>query len=117
MSDEQKRKYRILDNKTNELATWDFNLLDLEIADLDFNGYGFGFDNIYDDEYGTDFNLPDGEKSEIRQITFYLHEEQAGLIEYAMSIVSDQVHETFGNQSKAGNELYEVVRQWAEQRT
>lgn len=117
LSEEQKRKYRILDNKTNELAMWDFNLLALEIEDLDFDGFDFGFDYEMDEGYGTDFELPDGEKGDIRQITFYLHEEQAGLIEYAMSIVADQVYETFGNQSKAGNELYEVVRQWAEQRT
>ena len=83
---------------------------------MDFNGFDFGFDYDLDEGYGTDFELEDGERSDICQITFYLHEEQKGLIEYAMSLVEDEVFETFGNQSKAGNELYEVVRQWAEQR-
>ena len=41
---------------------------------------------------------------------------QKELVEYAMSIVKDDVQETFGNENKKGNMLYEVVRQWAEQR-
>lgn len=40
----QKRKYRILDNKTNEFATWDFEKLEDEIEGLDFEGFDFGFD-------------------------------------------------------------------------
>ena len=117
LTEAQKKKYRLLDNKTNELAMWDFNALALEIADLDFDGFDFGFENeIADDGYGTDFELPDGDKAEMCQITFYLHEEQTELIRYAMSIVENEVSETFGNKNKHGNELYEVVRQWAEQR-
>lgn len=117
LTEAQKKKYRLLDNKTNEFAMWDFNALALELADLDFEGFDFGFDTeIADDGYGTDFELPEGDKADMCQITFYLHEEQAELIRYAMSIVEDEVYETFGNKNKHGNELYEVVRQWAEQR-
>lgn len=36
LTDEQKRKYRLLDNKTGELAEWDVELLNIELADLDF---------------------------------------------------------------------------------
>lgn len=36
LTEEQKRKYRLLDNKTNELAEWDFELLEMELAGLDF---------------------------------------------------------------------------------
>ena len=44
LTEEQKRKYRLLDNKTGELASWDWNKLELELEDLDFGGFDFGFD-------------------------------------------------------------------------
>lgn len=36
LSEEQKKKYRLLDNKTSEFAEWDFDLLEDELTDLDF---------------------------------------------------------------------------------
>ena len=53
LTEEQKRKYRILDNKTNEFADWDFDLLEGELEGLDFGGFDFGFD-MEDGEPATD---------------------------------------------------------------
>ena len=36
MTEEQKKKYRLLDNKTGELADWDYDLLEMELDGLDF---------------------------------------------------------------------------------
>ena len=36
LTEDQKKKYRLLDNKTAEYAEWDFDLLENELADLDF---------------------------------------------------------------------------------
>lgn len=36
LTEEQKKKYRLLDNKTNELSDWDFDLLSDELEGLDF---------------------------------------------------------------------------------
>lgn len=44
MTEEQKQKYRILDNKTAEIAEWDFDLLEQELKNLDFGDFDFGFD-------------------------------------------------------------------------
>lgn len=49
LNEEQKRKYRLLDNKTNEFATWDFAALEQELEGLDFGDFDFGF-NVDDVE-------------------------------------------------------------------
>lgn len=120
LTDEQIKAYRLADNKVAEKATWDFNLLDEELGELfavDINMEDFGFDPLISDtDFGTDFSLPDGGKNEICQMTLTLHEKQKELIEYCMTLVQDQISETFGNTNKNGNSVYEVVRQWAEQR-
>lgn len=117
LTDEQIKALRLADNKTNE-SEWDFDLLDMELSDIeiDMEQFGFDIDDISADDFGEDFSLPDGDKPEICTMTFTLHQEQKSLIEYAMSIVKDQITETYGNTNKNGNALYEVVRQWAEQR-
>lgn len=42
LTEEQRKKYRILDNKTAELATWDNVKLKAELDGLDFEGFDFG---------------------------------------------------------------------------
>ena len=118
LTPEQLKAFRLADNKTAELAKWDFNALEKEIAELDIDMQQFGFDieEINPDDFDEDFSLPDGGKNEICQMTFTLHNEQAELIKYAIDLVKDDIFETFGNENKNGNALYEVVRQWAEQK-
>lgn len=38
LTEPQKRKYRLLTNKTGEKAEWDFDKLELELEGLDFDG-------------------------------------------------------------------------------
>ena len=44
LTEEQKKKYRLLANKTGEVASWDEELLNMELGDLDFGGFDFGFE-------------------------------------------------------------------------
>lgn len=46
MTDDQKRKYRLLDNKVGEIAVWDFGKLDQELDGIDFEGFDFGFPDL-----------------------------------------------------------------------
>lgn len=59
LTEEQKKKYRILDNKTNEFAQWDFDLLAKEAEGLDF-GFDFGINGLMEKAE----NLKQQEKSE-----------------------------------------------------
>lgn len=42
LTEEQKKKYRLYDNKTGEFASWDQKKLSEELSDVDFMGYDFG---------------------------------------------------------------------------
>lgn len=46
LTEEQKKKYRLLANKTGEKAKWDFDKLTEELDALDFGDYDFGFDDF-----------------------------------------------------------------------
>lgn len=55
LSEEEKIKYRIYDNKVSEFADWDYEKLAVEMEDLDFSAYDIDW-GIIDEEYGnTDF--------------------------------------------------------------
>lgn len=119
LTPEQVKAFRLADNKTSELAKWDLGKLDIELGEIeniDMNDFGFDEIEADADDFGTAFELPDGDKNEICQMTFTLHEKQKELIEYAIGLVKDNISETFGNTNTNGNALYEVVRQWAEQK-
>ena len=123
LTDEQIKAFRIADNSTAQIAEWDLEKLQAELENIDMDMVQFGLQEQIDDieksldnGYGEEFTLPDGDKSEICQMTFTLHEQQAELIKEAIKNVKDDIKETFGNQNGNGNALYEVVRQWAEQK-
>jgi Predicted transcriptional regulators len=117
LTENQIKAFRLADNKVGEIATWDFNSLAVELANIEnINMSNFNFEplDVSPDDFGNSFILPDGEKPEICTMTFTVHEKQKELIEYAINLVKDEVVETFGNSNKNGNALYEVVKQWAE---
>lgn len=118
LTDEQIKAFRLVDNKVGELAEWDVDLLPLELADIAQDLGVFGFESISEEEFGEEFTLDSGEKKPYQQISLTLHDKQAELILACIDYVhkNDEVQETFGNENRKGNGVYEVVRQWAEQR-
>lgn len=119
LTEAQRKAYILADNRLGEFAEWDMNLVGLELGELsemdfDIDLTGFELPNVDMDDFGTSFDLADGGKPEICQMTFTLHEEQKKAIQQAIDLVGDCVEETFGNTNRNGNALYEVIRQWAE---
>ena len=59
LTEEQKKKYRFLDNKTGEKAAWDLMKLEVELEGLDLEGFDF---------FGMAVNLPvDGDGTGINK--------------------------------------------------
>ncbi|MBK8915027.1 MAG: ParB N-terminal domain-containing protein [Phycisphaerales bacterium] len=63
LTPEQIRAYRIADNKTNELATWNMELLPLEIAELRDAGIDWSLLGFDADDLAKLFDAADGVKS------------------------------------------------------
>src|SRR5690554_114598 len=67
LTDEQIKAFRLADNKTAELATWDLSKLEEELFDIDMDMLQFGFeelhsdipDNATDDDFDPDSEIPE----------------------------------------------------------
>ena len=72
LTEGQKKKYRLMDNKTNELAEWDFDMLADELEGLDFGdlqldwGVGQKEPDVIEDNY--DPVIPEDPKSKLGQV-------------------------------------------------
>ena len=69
------------------------------------------------EDFGRKFTLPNRkERSVYKQWSMIFHDSQRELILKAIDEVKGNLTETFGNTNLAGNAIYEIVRQWAEQK-
>lgn len=115
LTEEQKRAYRLADNKTGSLATWDENALSLElelITEQDMERFGFTDSFISPDEFGEDFSLPDGDKPDRNQMSFTLTEEQESLVRYCAEIALQECESIEEQANDNGNALAEIARQY-----
>lgn len=68
LTEEQKKKYRLLDNKTNELADWDLEMLAEELADLDFGDldldWGIDLDETFEQKMAQHDQFEEDEEYE-----------------------------------------------------
>lgn len=118
---EKERELNIRLNKNT--GGWDWESLSTYFEVEELTDWGFTDKELFaynEDEFGEDFDLPDGEKDPIQQITFTLSDDQAELLSEALSdakkLEEFKYVETFGNENGNGNALYLIVSQWAERR-
>lgn len=119
LTEDQVRAYRLADNKTAEFSEWDENILSAELEGLlNMEDFGFEIEDINPDEFGTDFDLPDNDKSDIEQMTFTLHKEQANFIKDALERAKKEglTVDYDINTNSNGNALYGVVLEWEKQK-
>ena len=123
LSPEQQAEFIIKDNVG--FGDWDWDILKSEWDEELLNDWGLDlptYDNneINQEDFSTDFNLPDGDKAPFQQMTFTLADEQATQIKNAIADIKKtdeyKYAETMGNENSNGNALYLIVMQWAEQR-
>lgn len=124
---EQKRAYIIADNRLALDAGWDDEMLRVEFADLEAEGFdlaltGFTLDEIGALSFGSEEDaldempeLASGDKEPFQQKTFTLHDEQAAIVDDAVTLArTSPVADTGLNENSNGNALALICRQWLE---
>ena len=119
LTEEQQKEFLIKDNVSG--GEWDWNILANEWESEQLNDWGLDIPQFTGIEVGTDgFTLPDGDKAPFQQMTFTLADEQAVVIQNAISDIKEtdeyRYAETMGNENSNGNALYLIVASWAGQR-
>ena len=125
MTDIQVRAFRLSVNKVSEFADWDDEMLRVELDALGVDGFdleltGFSLDDVqalsFDDESETEMpELADGDKEPYQQKTFTLHDEQAAIVDDAVTLArTNPLSDTGVNENSNGNALALICKQWLE---
>ena len=125
LTDAQRRAYVIADNRLALDAGWDDEMLRVEFAELEELGFDLGLTGFELDEIGAlDFDegeevgmpaLPDGDKEPFQQKTFTLHDEQAAIVDDAVTLArTNPLVDTGLNENSNGNALALICQQWLE---
>lgn len=119
LTEAQRRAYVIVDNKLALNAGWDAELLKAELADLQAQDFDLALTGFSEDEINqylgaigtTDFpDLPDGEKGDLEQITFTLHQSQAETVRRAVAVAEQMgAYGDTGNDNRNGNAIARVA--------
>ena len=123
LSPAQKKAYVIADNKIALNSDWDNELLRIELNVLDDMGFDLsltGFSELeleamsFDDDCETEMpELKDGDKEPYQQKTFTLHDEQASIVDDAVTLArTNPLADTGLNENSNGNALALICEQW-----
>ncbi len=123
LTETQRKAYILADNKMALNAGWDEDMLRLELGELGDLGFdleltGFSLDEVealgFDEgeEVGMP-DLPDGDKEPFQQKTFTLHDEQAAIVDDAVTLArTNPLADTGLNENSNGNALALICQQW-----
>ena len=105
-------------------GSWDYDTLANEWGDLPLTDWGVPVwepekeeetvPQVSLDQFGDDFQLPDGEKSDARQMSFVLTNAQVALVQAAIDLSRATLGELDGeNQNENGAALFEIIKGWS----
>ena len=125
LSETQRRAYVIADNKLALNSGWDIEMLRVEFDELQEAGFdleltGFSMDEIAEFEFDNDCEiempaLKAGDKEPYQQKTFTLHDEQAAIVDDAVTLArTSPLADTGLNENSNGNALALICQQWLE---
>lgn len=114
LTDEQRRVYTHVHNQTTLTSGFDYETLveDMDNLNADWSAYGFEEYDYKADDFGTEFDLPDGDAPAFKTVQLHLTQEQYELIDSAVARIDKESCELKGG-NKYGDLITEVVRQWA----
>ena len=119
LTDEEKQRFIIADNVG--FGEWDWEALANEWEVVDLEAWGLDIPQFdRPEDFDEDFSLPEGDKAPFQQMTFTLADEQATVLQNAISDIKKTEEykycETMGNENSNGNALYLIIKQWEGQR-
>lgn len=115
LTDEQRRIYTHVHNQTTINSGFDEQALIEDMDNLNADWEALGFEEympVTDEGFGTEFELPDGDKPNVSQATFILAPEQRDFIMDALKNATCDEDDTFGNVNRNGNALYAAIKEW-----
>jgi hypothetical protein len=121
-TEQQKRAYVIADNRLTDASDWDDEMLRLELSDLVEGGFDIALTGISEDELsklsvGVDEleqmpQLPDGDRSPFRDMTFILYGPQFAVVEQAVARATKPRDPDNPNRSPQGNALAAICAEY-----
>jgi len=109
---EKERELNIRLNKNT--GEWDYDALANYFDVGELTEWGFDDKDLFpfDQDYGTEFELPDGDKEPFQQMTFTLSDEQAEIVKDKLKIAKQNDFGDTGNENSNGNAIWWICQSY-----
>lgn len=127
LTDDERQQFIIKDNVSygdwdyDELQTWDEARLESWGLDMTMPDFKVVGDDVNPDDFGDEFNLPEGDHADFRRYGFMLHDSQYERVLIALKMAqADDLFKSYcvtqQNTNENGNALSFILDQWVEQK-
>jgi hypothetical protein len=112
LNPDQEKELNIRLNKNS--GEWDYDALANNFDVGELTEWGFTDENLFpfDQDYGTEFSLPVGDKEPFQQMTFTLSDEQAELVKETLKKAKQNDFGETENENSNGNALWWICNSY-----